>query len=536
MRGMMKASMLAAAACVSVPAAVSAQEAADTARIIDEGMNRSQVQLTAHDLLDRIGPRLTNSTNMRKAEDWAAAEMREIGLANVRKEGFEFGPGWEAGDYSVVQVAPRPITLTAVPVAWTSGTQGTLQGEIIVAPMDKPEHFEAYRGKLRGKIVLVSKPGTGDEPTAAPFQRLDPAEIAKRDEFALPKYDPDAMNPRIERSKWPLELDRFLAEEGALAWAKISYRDGKLVHGTGYTHIAGQTPQLPAIEIAAEDYRRLARLAKTGPAPTLAISLNSRLVTDNTRAYNVIGEITGSDPAAGYVMAGAHLDSWWTADGAVDNAAGSVTVLEAARILRTLGVRPKRTIRFALWSAEEQGLLGSLAYTRQYLASRAGEDALPAAELARWSDLWPITPKPGYSQLKAYFNMDNGSGKIRGIHAEGDTGSETLLRKWLQPFASMGAGTVVSGSTGGTDHVYMQRIGLPAYQFIQDPLDYFSRLHHTNIDTFDHLRPDDLRQAATVMAGVLLAAANDKETLPAQALPTRPTATEPFVWKYPDEK
>ena len=344
------------------------------------------------------------------------------------------------------------------------------------------------------------------------------------------------MDPRIERSKWPLELDRFLAEEGAIAWAKISYRDGKLVHGTGYTHVAGQTPTLPGIEIAAEDYRRLARLTKTGPAPTLAISVASRFLTDDTRANNVLGEIIGSDPGAGYVMAGAHLDSWWTADGAVDNAAGSVTVLEAARILKQLGVRPKRTIRFALWSAEEQGLLGSLAYARQHLASRAGEDALPAGEMARWSDLWPISPKPGYGQLKAYFNMDNGSGKIRGIHAEGDTGAEMLLKKWLQPFAAMGAGTVVSGSTGGTDHVYLQRIGLPAYQFIQDPLDYFARLHHTNVDTFDHLRPDDLRQAATVMAGVLLAAANDKDTLPVQALPTRPTPTDPFTWKYPDEK
>ena len=308
------------------------------------------------------------------------------------------------------------------------------------------------------------------------------------------------------------------------------------MHGSGYTHVAGKTPTLPGIEIAAEDYRQIARLAKTGKAPTLAISVQSRFLTDNTRANNVIGEITGSDPSAGYVMAGAHLDSWWTADGAVDNGAGVLAVLEAARIIQATGVRPKRTIRFALWAGEEQGLLGSLAYVRDHMVSRAGEDAVPVGEASRWTDLWPITPKPGYGQLKAYFNLDNGSGKIRGIHGEGDVGADPLLKKWLAPFAGMGAGTVVSGSTGGTDHVYMQQVGLPAYQFIQDPLDYMARLHHTNIDMMDHLRPDDLRQAATVMAGVLLAAANDKDTLPTQALPTRPAVTDPFEWKYPDEK
>ena len=526
---------LLAASSLAAPSVVLAQDNAAIARVIDEGMNRSEVQMQAHELVDRIGQRLTNSSNMRKAEDWAVQRMKALGLTEVRKEGFEFGPGWETSGYSVRMTGPRPIELTAVPLAWTPGTTGTLEAPVIVAPMDKVEHFAAYRGKLAGKIVLVSKPGTGDEPTTAPFQRLDTAAIAKRDTFAMPDYDPDAMDPRIERRKFPLQLDKFLAEEGALAWAKISYRDGKLVHGTGYTHVPGQTPVLPGIEIAAEDYRRIARMAKTGPAPTLAIRVDSRFVTDDTRAYNVIGEIAGTDPAAGYVMAGAHLDSWWTADGAVDNAAGSITVLEAARILTRLGVRPKRSIRFVLWSAEEQGLLGSLAYARQHLVSRAGEDSIPAGESSRWTDLWPITAKPGYGQLKAYFNMDNGSGKIRGLHAEGDTGAETLLKKWLAPFSGMGAGTVVSGSTGGTDHVYFQRVGLPGYQFIQDPLDYSARLHHTNIDTMDHLRPDDLRQAATVMAGVLLAAANDKDTLPVSPLPTRPAVTNPFEWKYPDE-
>ncbi|MCP5396851.1 MAG: M20/M25/M40 family metallo-hydrolase [Sphingomonadaceae bacterium] len=514
-----------------------AQDEASTARIIDEGMNRSQVQATAHELLDEIGPRLTNSTNMRKAEDWAVEKFRALGLVNVRKEGFEFGRGWEMVSSDMQMVAPRPIALAARPVAWTPGTNGTVEAEVVVAPISKKEHFDAYRGKLDGKIVLVSKPGTGDEPTTIPFRRLDAAEIAKRDAYQLPEHDPTQVDRSLERRAFALELDAFLAAEGAVAWAKISYRDGKLLHGTGYTHYVGLTPQLPGFEIAAEDYRRLARLAKEGTPPRLAFASDVRFVDGDTMAYNIVGEIPGSDPKAGYVMAGAHLDSWAAADGAVDNGAGVVTVMEAARILRETGAKPKRTIRFVLWGAEEQGLLGSTAYARQHLVSRAGEGDIALHELtSRWRYLYPVTAKPGYYELKAYFNMDNGSGKFRGIHAEGDVGAEKLLGKWLSPFRDMGAGTVVAGSTGGTDHVPLQAIGLPAYQFIQDPLDYFARLHHTNADTFDHLRPDDLRQASVVMAGVLLAAANDKDTIPAGPVPSQPTVTDPFEYRYPDEE
>ncbi len=520
----------------SIAAPSAAQQEGAVAAIIDEGMNRSEIPMRAHDLLDRIGPRLTNSPGMRRAEEWAVQEMGKIGLANVRKEGFEFGRGWEAISSNVWMVSPRPIELTATPIAWTPATNGVLRGEVIVAPMEKEEHFAAYRGKLAGKIVMVDLPGTGDEPTTPAFRRLTNEQIAERNTFAMPSHDPEAANARIERQSYALKLDAFLREEGALARVEMSYRDGKLLHGSGYTFMTGQTPTLPAIEIAAEDYRRLARLARTGPAPEITIESNVRFVDDDPLAYNIIGEIPGTDPRAGYVMAGAHFDSWATGDGAVDNGAGSVAILEAARILKETGARPKRTIRFALWNGEEQGLLGSLAYVRQHLATRAGEnDVDPATAYYAWDNLWPIQTKPGYADLKAYFNIDNGSGKLRGIHAEGNIAAEPLLRKWLSPFASMGAGTVVSGSTSGTDHVFLQRIGLPGFQFIQDPLDYSARLHHTNIDTYDHLRPDDLRQMATVLAGVLLQAANDEETLPREPLPTEPTVTDPFKYKLPGQ-
>ncbi len=524
-----------AAALLMIPSTAFADNDADMTRILDEGMNRSQVQQVAHELLDGVGPRLTNSPNMRRAEAWAVQEMRELGLDNVRKEGFEFGRGWESTGSMMRMIGPRAVDLTATPVAWTPGTNGVVEAPVIIAPMSKVAHFEAYRGKLAGKIVLISIPGTGQEPTSVPFKRLESSDISKRDDYDMPEYDPGRFERYLKRRNFALKVDQFLKDEGAVAWAKASYREGKLLHGTGYTYKVGQSPSLPGFEIAAEDYRRIARLAKTGDAPTLSFSSANRFVDDDTKAYNIIGEIRGSDPKAGYVMAGAHFDSWAAADGAVDNGAGVVTVLEAARILKTLGVKPKRTIRFALWGAEEQGLHGSLAYVRQHLVNRAGEaDIAPEDVSTYWNTLFPIQPKPGFYDMKAYFNMDNGSGRFHGIHAEGNAAAMPLLRKWLAPFKQLEAGTVVQGKTGGTDHVSFQRVGLPGFQFIQDPLDYFARLHHTNVDTMDHLRPDDLRQASVVMAGVLLGAANDKDTLPRQPLPKQPSATNPFEYDYPE--
>ncbi|MBB5733965.1 hypothetical protein FHS61_003012 [Altererythrobacter atlanticus] len=514
-----------------------AAEPDDIARIIDEGLNHSQVQTTAAELLDGIGARLTNSPNMRKAEEWAIQEFRDLGLSNIRREGFEFGRGWESTYSYANLVAPRPLQLTVAPIAWMPGTNGQpIEAEVFVAPMSKKEHFDAYRGKLSGKIVLVSTPGTGDEPTRPAFTRLDSADIAKRDEIALPIYDPEAADRRSDRVEFALEQAAFLKSEGALAMVKMSYRDGKLLHGSGYTFQDGKSPEIPGFEMAAEDYRRLARLAKTGPAPVISLASDARFVDGDTKAYNIIAEIPGTDPKAGYVMAGAHFDSWALGDGAVDNGAGSLAVMEAARILKTIGAKPKRTIRFVLWAAEEQGLLGSLAYIRQHMVERQGDDGSTSMEnYYKWADLWPIEPKPGYYDLKAYFNMDNGSGKLRGIHAEGNVGAEKLLRKWLSPFAGLGAGSVVSGNTGGTDHVFMQQVGLPGFQFIQDPLDYSARLHHTNIDTMDHVRFDDMRQASVVMAGMLLQSANDSETLPREPLPKQPSVTEPFKYEYPED-
>ncbi len=509
----------------------------EIAKIFDEGLNRSEVMVSAHELLDRIGARLSNSPQMRQAETWAVTKFTGWGLKNVRKEGFEFGRGWSINSSSVTMVAPRSIRLTAIPIAWTPSTNGTLQSQVIVAPISKKAHFDKWRGKLAGKIVMISLPGTGDEPTRPVFRRLAGEDFSRLDQFRQPVHDPKAHDRRLKRAEFAEALDVFLSNEGALAWASRARRDGKLLHGEGYSHRAGRTPKLPGVEIAAEDYRRLARLAKAGVAPTLAINSDVQFHDDDLNAYNIIAEIPGTDPKAGYVMAGAHFDSWVGGDGAVDNASGSVAVMEAARILSTLKIRPKRSIRFVLWAAEEQGLLGSLAYTERHLASRpaAPESANGLARFFGWGNRFPVTIKPGYNDMKAYFNMDNGSGKLRGIYAEGNISAKPLLSSWLSPFKSMGASRVVAGPTGSTDHVFMQQIGLPAYQFIQDPLDYFARLHHSNVDTLDHLRPADLRQASVVLAGVLLQAANDSKTIPLKPLPTKPQPTDPFKYDNPDD-
>ncbi len=511
------------------PAAAQAPDRVAINGIIDQGFNHSEVMDTAAWLTDRIGGRMTNSPQMRQAEAWTQQQFRDWGLSNIRADPFEFGRGWSIVRSSARMTAPRPIELRAIPVAWTPSTNGVISGAVVVAPISSAADFDRWRGKLSGKIVMLSRPDTGSEPTEPAFRRLTDEDL-RRTAYVQPQHG--RPTPSADR-EFVLRLDDFLAGEGALAWVRMSARDGGLLHGTGYTYRADATPRLSGMELAAEDYRRLARLALTDAPPTLELMSEVQFHDEDVNAYNILADIPGTSRSGEYVMAGAHLDSWVAADGAVDNAAGSAVVMEAARILKALGVRPKRTIRFALWNGEEQGLLGSLAYVEKYLATRAAptDPALAALPSSRtWRQRWPIQPRPGHSDLVAYFNLDNGSGKIRGINAEGNVAAAPIFQAWLEPFESMGASTVSLRPSGGTDHVYMQTVGIPGYQFIQDPLDYGSRLHHTSIDSYDHLRPDDLRQAAVILASFLLTAANSDDPLPRMPLPTEPRPTDPFAY------
>ena len=535
----MRLTLLAALALsVSVPALAAETIDRDMInRITDAGMNQSEVLDTATWISDRIGGRMTNSPQMRVAEKWAQSRFKAWGLTNVHPEGFDFGRGWSIDSLSVRMTVPRLLTLRAIPVAWTPATAGAISAPVIVAPLRRDRDFDKWRGKLAGKIVMVTLPDTGSEPDKSVFSRYTDEDLRKLDKYDQPNNDDAAAERRLERRGFAARLDAFLVAEGAKAWVKMSRSDGGLLHGEGSGYRVGETPKLPGIEMSAEDYRRLARLAKTDAAPALEIDSRVRFHDDDHNAYNIIADIAGRDPKAGYVMAGAHLDSWVAGDGATDNAAGSAVVMEAARILASLPVKPKRTIRFALWSGEEEGILGSLAYVDQHLASRPPETDPARIRLGAgsngWSRRFPVTPRADYGQLGAYFNLDNGSGKIRGIYAEDNAAAVPIFKEWLAPFAGMGATTVASGRTGSTDHVYLQSVGLPAYQFIQDPLDYSNRTHHTDVDTADHLKAADLRQAAVIMASFLWNAANRDAPLPRMPLPTKPRDSNPYA--YPDE-
>jgi carboxypeptidase Q len=506
-------------------------------RIADAGFNHSEVAQTAEYLSDEIGGRMTNSPAMRNAERWTQSKFSGWGLKNVHAEAFDFGRGWWIESSRVRMLAPRPLELRAIPIAWTPATNGAMNATVIVAPMLSEKDFADWKGKLGGKIVLVTWPAPQKDEGEAPFQRLTEPEISKLDKYQLPSFDPEVAQKRLERYRFRQNLDAFLAQEGALGWAQMSRSEGRLVHGEGYGYRVGKTPKLPAVELAAEDYRRLARLAKVGE---VRLEIDSRVHYEDAdhNAYNIFAEIPGTDPKAGYVMAGAHLDSWVAGDGAADNGAGSVVIMEAARILASLQVQTKRTIRFALWAGEEQGLLGSAAYVEKHLAQRPSATDPALADLPPYflTDSYPVKVLPGFADLVGYFNLDNGSGKIRGIYTEGNFGVVPVFREWLSPFASLGASTVVAEPTEGTDHVFMSRLGLPAFQFIQDPLDYDSRVHHTDLDTYDHLRLQDLRQASVVMATVLLAAATSEKGLPRKALPTQPAITDPFQYPDPSKK
>ncbi|MDQ1155039.1 hypothetical protein QE389_002238 [Brevundimonas sp. SORGH_AS 993] len=344
-----------ASALLATPVAAQSVDRVAVNGIIDQGLNHSQVMQTAAYLTDRIGGRMTNSPQMREAERWAQAQFRDYGLSNVRAEGFEFGRGWSIVRSSARMTAPRPLDLRAIPVAWTPSTNGTISAGVVVAPLAKVEDFDKWRGKLAGKIVMISPPGTGSEPTEPAFKRWTSAELAERNTYNQPQYSPAAIRKSLETADFASKLDAFLVEQGALAWVRISQRDGGLLHGTGYTYQVGATPRLAGMELAAEDYRRLARLALTEAPPTLELMSEVRFHDEDVNAYNILADIPGTGGTSEYVMAGAHLDSWVASDGAQDNAAGSAVVMEAARILKALNVRPKRTIRFALWNGEEQG-------------------------------------------------------------------------------------------------------------------------------------------------------------------------------------
>jgi carboxypeptidase Q len=526
--------ILLAAACVGAALDVlAAEEPVDldvVNRIRDEGLNRSKVMETAAHLTDRIGPRLTNSPQARQALEWTRARLAEWGLANAHVESWgPFGRGWSYEQAVVRIVTPVSTPLVAVPKAWTPGTEGAVRGPAMRVKIEKDADVDAFKGKLAGRVLLVSEPREikdFDKPL------VDRYSSDKLEDLAL--YGPDRRRREgppmdresvLRRNRLQKRLRAFFKDEGALATLEASERERGIVRvGGGGSREPGEDPGVPALVVAAEQYNRLARLVDAEKDVEVEVDVRAHFHDDDLNGQNTIAEIPGTDRRGEVVMLGAHLDSWHAGTGATDNGAGVSVAMEAVRILQALGVKPRRTIRIGLWTGEEQGLFGSRGYVRDHFGSRPepeGEEREVPAFLRR--SLGPLTLKPEHAKLSAYFNLDNGTGRVRGVYTQQNVAAVPIFEAWLRPLADLGATTITNRDTTGTDHQSFDRVGLPGFQFIQDDTEYSTVTHHTNIDVYDRLQKEDLMQASVVMASFVYHAAMRDALFPRKPLPKDPS-------------
>ncbi|MCS6951430.1 MAG: M20/M25/M40 family metallo-hydrolase [Bryobacteraceae bacterium] len=519
------------AAWIALPL-VSAQEKVDLLavhRIRAEALNNPKVMEHVFYLTDVHGPRLAGSPGYRAAAEWAVKQLKEWGIDNARLEGFgSMGRSWSFVHYAGRLVEPQPAPLIGFPLAWTPGTNGKVSAEPVLAPMplgNSDEELEktlaAFRGKLRGKIVLIDNPRELELVVQPLARRFTDAELASEalapdprpeSPFAAPiprpQGPPAAPGPRgpFDREGVRRRANRriqFLKEEGALVVVSAGLRgDRGTIFATSFGSREPKDPlPPPAVAIAIEHYNRIARLLNKKIPVRLEFEIETRF-HDDAQGYNVIAEIPGGSKKEEIVMLGAHLDSWIAGTGATDNAAGCAVMLEAMRILKTLDFKMDRTVRLALWDGEEQGFLGSRAYVKEHFADRE-----------------TMALKPAHAKLAAYFNLDNGSGRIRGVYLQNNDMVRPIFQAWLEPFRDLGATTLTIRNTGGTDHLSFDEVGLPGFQFIQDPLEYSTRTHHSNMDLYDHVRGGDLMQASAVVASFAYHAAMRPEMLPRKPLP-----------------
>jgi carboxypeptidase Q len=502
-------------------------------RIRDEGFHRTEVMEHARHLTDRIGARLTGSPAYAEAAEWTRERFAAWGLAEPRLETWEFGEGWSFSRAEARLVAPTVALLSALPKAWTPPTAGPLRGPALEVQIETLEQVQALAGKVAGRILVVSAPAERQDPEKPTFERHDAVTLAELVEFDVPDgTDPEArlQKMRGRRKVWRVANELF-AKEGALATVEVSsFAQGAVrVEGGGNLGVPGEPLGVPGMVMAVESFDRVLRLLRHGVPVELEIDVEAGFHRETSLASNTLADLPGRDPKGEVVMAGAHLDSWHAGTGATDNTAGVAVVMEAARILKSLGTPPRRTIRFALWGGEEQAFLGSRAHVARHFAERPeptdpDELALPARFRRQ---TWPVTPKPEHAKLAAYFNVDSGSGRLRGLYAQENLGARALFERWLAPLADLGAATVTLENIGGTDHLPFDRAGLPGFHFIQDHRDYWTRTHHTQLDTYDHLDREDLMQAAVVLASVLWQAAEEPGSFPRKPMPQGPPGARP---------
>ena len=506
------------------PVQVYSQEPIDLTvvqRIKAEAFENSKVMEHEFYLTDVYGPRLTNSPGFKAAADWVVKRLQGYGLTNVQEEPWgPFGRSWTYTRYAGHMIEPEYQPLIGFPMAWTPGTNGDVRGDAIYAPLNSEADFDKYRGKLKGKIVLTMPPKQlamileplahrlTDAELETRAQAPDPSRLANP--FRPPAGPPTTPEERERQARFRKKVNQFLKDEGALVVLQYGYNgDGGTVFASsgGSREVNDPVPP-PMVAVTPEHYNRIWRLLDHKIAVKLEFDIQAQFIDSPTDSFNVIGEIEGGRKRDEVVMLGAHLDSWHGGTGATDNATGSSVAIEAVRILKALNLKMDRTVRIALWSGEEQGLLGSQAYVKQHFADRES-----------------MQPKPEYYKLDAYYNDDTGTGRFRGISAMANDPVRPIFEAWLKPFHDLGA-TAVTGVTGltarrpgGTDHTSFDYVGLPGFGFLQDPMEYNTRTHHSNMDVYDRVQPGDLMQGAAIMATFVYHTAVREQMMPRIPMP-----------------
>jgi len=508
----------------SALAAAQTQEKVDldmVTKIRYEGFRNSQIKEIAEGLLESIGPRLTGSPNMKRANEWTRDQLSKFGLVNSHLEAWApFGRGWWNEYANVRMLSPDIQTFIAYPKAWTAGTDGPVHGDCVRAIIKSKQDFGKYKGKLAGKIVILGELADVKPIVEPPYERFTDKTLADVANYELPSERP-AFSPQEQqrRQQFQRDLNQFLIEENPIA--VIDRSRGAAGGGTVFVQSGGpyrkNEPQaaVPQLTMAIEQWDRLARLLEKKTPVELEINVKNNW-SDADEQYDTLAEIPGTDKKDEVVMLGAHLDSWHTGTGATDNGAGSIVMMEAVRILQSLGVKPRRTIRIGLWSGEEQGLLGSQWYVQHHFGSRPAIDTpnMQGMPTLRRREAGPVTLKPEQPKVSAYFNIDNGTGKIRGVYMQENAGVQPIFEAWMRPFKDLGMDTLTMRSTGGTDHLSFDAVGIPGFQFIQDPIEYDTRTHHSNMDVYDRLQLDDLRQIAVIVADFVYNAAMRDQMFP----------------------
>ena len=525
-----------------LPALLPAQEKVDLQaihRLKQEALNNSKVMDTLFQFTEVIGARVTGSPAHKAAAEYAVKRLQEQG-ASAKLEKWEFGRGWSYSHFDMHMTEPAASTIIGYPLAWTPGTSGTVSGEVVFAPIASPADFGRWKGKLRDKIVLMERPRDLALPVTPFGKRYTEQELTEMEmastfggirgpgEQAGGPGGPGGqiaalLGPGQERPTTPEGIravmqrfrdqrNQFLKDEGVLlTLAAGPIGEGGTVFGTsgGSQDVKTVTPP-PMAAIAIEHYNRIHRLVTKKIPVKIEFNIQSQFHEETKDSFNVIGELAGTGKNKDeYVMIGAHLDSWQGATGATDNGASCAVMIEALRVLKESGVQLHRSVKIGLWSGEEQGLLGSRAWVKEHLADR---------------ETMRLTKEHG--RISAYFNIDNGVGKIRGIYTQGNEMVKPVFEQWLAPFKDMGGAMHVTGrNTGSTDHVSFDAVGIPAFQFIQDPMDYGTRTHHSNMDNYDRVQPADLMQQVAVLTSFIYHTANRDEPLPRKPLP-KPTKKE----------